>query len=197
MRSVASSTRQCTNGIRCAQVEKVQGLRTDTVKDNLLVYIDSLWKDSNDMFDMHVRNLATEKLATAEYGPMMLTTLGKVYRLQAKRAQGNFAAYFKYDLLEIAAPYLIKKPDTMRGTGCVQCVDLLVGVCCGGVASACWVAQSTVCGSIFTVRLQGPCGREVVDTGVCCGGQCSRLGFDDVQSCAGSKVAKLAARGPL
>ena len=73
----------------------MQGLRTDTVKDNLLVYIDSLWSDSNDMFDMHVRNLATEKLATAEYGPMMLATLGKVYRLQAKRAQGNFAAYFK------------------------------------------------------------------------------------------------------
>lgn len=77
------------------QVEKVQGLRTETVKDNLLVYIDSLWKDSNDMFDMHIKNLASEKLATAEYGPMMLTTLGKVYKLQAKRAQGNFAAYFK------------------------------------------------------------------------------------------------------
>lgn len=79
------------------QVEKVQGLRTDTVRDNLLVYIDSLWRDSNDMFDMHMKNMAIEKLATAEYGPMMLTTLGKVYRLQAKRAQGNFAAYFKCD----------------------------------------------------------------------------------------------------
>jgi hypothetical protein len=87
------------------QVEKVQGLRTETVKNNLLVYIDALWRDSNEMFDMHIRNMATEKLATAEYGPMMLSTLGKVYKLQAKRAQGNFAAYFKCD------PCLLLQPD--------------------------------------------------------------------------------------
>jgi hypothetical protein len=78
------------------QIEKVQQLRTETVRDNLLRYIDSLWKDSFDMFDMHIENLATEKLATALHGPVMLVTLGKVYKLQAKRAQGNMVAYFKY-----------------------------------------------------------------------------------------------------
>ena len=77
------------------QIEKVQQLRTETVRDNLLRYIDSLWKDTFDMFDMHVENMAKEKLVTALHGPVMLVTLGKVYKLQAKRAQGNMVAYFK------------------------------------------------------------------------------------------------------
>lgn len=48
------------------------------------------------MFDMHIRNMAEQKLATAEYGPVMLVTLGKVYKLSAKQAQGNMVAFFKY-----------------------------------------------------------------------------------------------------
>lgn len=47
------------------------------------------------MFDMHIRNMAEQKLATAEYGPVMLVTLGKVYKLSAKQAQGNMVAFFK------------------------------------------------------------------------------------------------------
>jgi hypothetical protein len=78
-----------------AQIEKSQTLRVQEVANNLLRYIDELWGDSEPMFDMHVRNMAREKLATAEYGPVMLITLGKVYRLQAKRARGNVLAYFR------------------------------------------------------------------------------------------------------
>ena len=58
-------------------------------------YIDTLWAET-DVFDMHIRNMAEQKLATAEYGPVMLVTLGKVYKLSAKQAQGNMVAFFKY-----------------------------------------------------------------------------------------------------
>lgn len=78
----------------CVQVEKVQKLRIESVKNNLLKYVDTLWSDA-DMFDMHIRNMAEQKLATAEYGPVMLVTLGKVYKLSAKQAQGNMVAFFK------------------------------------------------------------------------------------------------------
>lgn len=77
------------------QVEKVQKIRIEAVKNNLLRYLDTLWAETT-MFDMHIRNMAEQKLATAEYGPVMLVTLGKVYKLSAKQAQGNMVAFFKY-----------------------------------------------------------------------------------------------------
>eukprot|EP00892_Ulva_mutabilis_P006219 jgi/Ulvmu1/396/UM001_0403.1 len=76
------------------KVEKVQRVRIEAVKTNLLRYLDTLWSETT-MFDMHIRNMAEQKLATAEYGPVMLVTLGKVYKLSAKQAQGNMVAFFK------------------------------------------------------------------------------------------------------
>lgn len=55
------------------------------------------------MFDMHIRNMAEQKLATAEYGPVMLVTLGKVYKLSAKQSQGNMVAFFKCVSLQVYA----------------------------------------------------------------------------------------------
>jgi hypothetical protein len=80
--------------IALVQLDKMQTARIDHVKSNLLKYLDTLYTDT-DMFQMHIKNLAAQKLATAEYGPVMLVTLGKVYRLSAKQAQGNMVAYFK------------------------------------------------------------------------------------------------------
>jgi hypothetical protein len=77
------------------QLEKAQNARVEELKRNLLRYTDELFAENDSMFEMHMRNLANEKLATAHYGPVMLLTLGKVYGLQAKRFRGNFGAYFK------------------------------------------------------------------------------------------------------
>ena len=73
-----------------AQTERIQQLRK-----NLLLYTDELYAENHSEFEMHVRNVAAQKLATAEYGPVMLIVIGKVYRLQAKRFNGNIGAFFK------------------------------------------------------------------------------------------------------
>lgn len=77
------------------QIERTQEVRVKEVAGNLLKYLDELWGDDPAMFDMHLRSMAKEKLATAEYGPPMLVVLGKVYRLQARRSRGNVIAYFR------------------------------------------------------------------------------------------------------
>lgn len=73
-----------------AQAERVAHLRK-----NLLLYTDELYAENHSEFEMHVTNVATQKLATAEYGPVMLIVIGRVYRLQAKRFRGNIGAFFK------------------------------------------------------------------------------------------------------
>ena len=80
-------------------MESTQTARIDELKRNLLRYTDELYAENHSMFEMHMRNMATEKLATAAYGPVMLLTLGKVYCLQAKRFRGNYSAYFKCVLM--------------------------------------------------------------------------------------------------
>jgi hypothetical protein len=77
-----------------------QTKRVEQLCKNLLVYTDELYAENHSMFEMHITNLATQKLATAVYGPVMLMTLGKVYKLQAKRFHGNIGAYFRFALQE-------------------------------------------------------------------------------------------------
>jgi hypothetical protein len=83
------------SGICDVQVEAAQAKRVEQLRKNLLKYTDDIYAENHSMFEMHVTNLATQNLATAEYGPVMLITLGKVYRLQAKRFHGNLGAYFR------------------------------------------------------------------------------------------------------
>ena len=77
------------------QLEAAQTERIAELKRNLLRYTDELYAENHSMFEMHIRNMATEKLATAHYGPVMLLALGKVYVTQAKRSRGNVGAYFR------------------------------------------------------------------------------------------------------
>ena len=76
-------------------MEAAQKDRIDELRKNLLRYTDELYADNHSMFDMHIFNLAREKLAPAHFGPIMLVTLGRVYQLQAKRSRWNMGAYFK------------------------------------------------------------------------------------------------------
>jgi hypothetical protein len=77
------------------QLEAAQTARVDELRKNLLRYTDDLYEENHSMFEMHISNMAKEKLATAHFGPVMLLTLGKVYRLQAKRFHWNLSAYFR------------------------------------------------------------------------------------------------------
>ena len=70
-------------------------MRIEELRKNLLRYTDDLYTENHSMFEMHIQNLAREKLAPAAFGPVMLTTLGRVYQLQAKRSRWNMGAYFK------------------------------------------------------------------------------------------------------
>lgn len=79
------------------QIEASQQARVQTLRTNLLVYTDKMYDaaEFEAEFEAKIRALASDKLATAAYGPIMLVTLGRVYRLQVKRARGNIGAYFK------------------------------------------------------------------------------------------------------
>jgi hypothetical protein len=77
------------------QMEASQNARIEVLRKNLLKYTDELYCENNSMFEQHIENMAREKLAPAAFGPVMLTTLGRVYQLQAKRSRWNMGAYFK------------------------------------------------------------------------------------------------------
>ena len=105
------------------QLEAAQTARVEELARNLLRYTDELFAENASMFEMHMRNMATEKLATAAYGPVMLVTLGKVYCLQAKRSRGNLGAYFKCALE--ATSRSAECLAARSGNGGRTCTDLM------------------------------------------------------------------------
>ena len=69
--------------------------RVEILRRNLLVYTDKMYQENPAEFKGKMEALATGELVEAAYGPIMLVTLGRVYRLAVKRARGNIGAFFK------------------------------------------------------------------------------------------------------
>lgn len=81
--------------ITTSQRERLHQLRLETVSKNLLKYVDDLWQSGEADYRAHMKQLAEVSLGTAEYGSVMLLTLGRVYRNTARRVRGNFVEGFK------------------------------------------------------------------------------------------------------